>query len=67
MVAAMLATPRYQKGQQVNFLGGSGTIASFQPESGSWVYLIEMAMGPEPAMGRVGSETRVLLWEADLL
>lgn len=66
MMASRVSIPRFQKEQQVNFLGGSGTVKSYQPEVGTWTYLVEMEMGPEPEMGRVGSETRVLLVEAEI-
>jgi len=32
-----------------------------RPESGTWTYVVEMELGPEPDMGRVGSETMILL------
>lgn len=62
-----LNIPRFCKGQRVGFIGGTGTIKKFQLESGSWSYLVEMELGPEPLMGRVGSETMIWLPEADLL
>lgn len=58
--------PRFQKEQQVSFLGGLGVIKGYLPEAGTWTYLIEMEMGLEPEMGRIGSETRVLLPETDI-
>ena len=50
----------------VCFLGVIGTIRSYHLESGTWAYAVEMALGPEPDVGRVGSETTILLHEADL-
>jgi len=35
------------------------------PESGTWTYVVEMELGPEPDMGRVGSETMIYS-EADI-
>jgi len=49
----------------VCFVGGVGKIRSCRPESGTWTYVVEMELGPEPDMGRVGSETMILL-EADI-
>lgn len=66
MTALNMATPRFQKEQRVSFVGGSGTVKGFQPGSGYWTYLVEMEMGPEPVMGRIGSETRILLAETDI-
>jgi hypothetical protein len=50
----------------VCFWGGMGTIRSYHLESGTWAYAVEMALGPEPDLGRVGSETTILLHEADI-
>lgn len=58
--------PRFGKGQRVCFVGGVGTIRSCRSESGTWAYAVEMELGPEPDMGRVGSETTILLHEADI-
>jgi hypothetical protein len=30
------------------------------------MYRVEMELGPEPEMGRIGSETTVLLYESDI-
>ncbi|HEY9696247.1 MAG TPA: hypothetical protein V6D10_03225 [Trichocoleus sp.] len=62
----MNAIPRFNRNQPVRFVGGQGTIRSYHPESGSWKYLVEMEMGPEPDVGRIGYETTVLLLESDL-
>jgi hypothetical protein len=64
--AKLLTKPRFSKDQMVCFVGGVGTIRSCRPESGTWTYVVEMELGPEPDMGRVGSETRILLIEADI-
>lgn len=51
----------------VQFIGGQGKVKSYRPESGSWQYLVEMEMGPEPDMGRIGYETTIVLLESDLV
>jgi hypothetical protein len=66
MAVRLALAPRFGKGQRVNFIGGSGTIKSCRPDAGRWSYLIEMEMGPEPEMGRIGYETTIQLTEADL-
>lgn len=67
MATGLLATPRFRRGQIAYFIGGKGVIKNYQPESGSWAYVIEMEMGPEPEIGRIGSETTVCLFETDLM
>ncbi|MEP0913266.1 hypothetical protein NDI45_20350 [Leptolyngbya sp. GB1-A1] len=67
MSATIAMVPRFRKGQTVSFIGGSGTIKSYYLEAGNWFYLVEMEMGPEPAMGRIGAETTVLLSQSDLI
>lgn len=62
----IITMPRFSKKQRVCFVGGIGTIKNYQPESGTWTYAIEMELGPEPDIGRVGSETTILLYEADI-
>lgn len=61
-----IALPKFNLNQIVRFIGGEGRVRSHHPDSGSWSYLIEMAMGPEPEVGRIGYETMVLLAENDL-
>jgi len=34
--------------------------------SQAWTYVVEMELGPEPDMGRVGSETMIPTPEADI-
>ncbi|MDX2231682.1 MAG: hypothetical protein NW220_18755 [Leptolyngbyaceae cyanobacterium bins.349] len=60
------AGPQFSAGQMVHFIGGVGTVKSFRPDSGSWTYQVEMEMGPEPEMGRIGYETTVMLSEVDM-
>ncbi|WP_026735549.1 hypothetical protein [Fischerella sp. PCC 9605] len=58
--------PRYSANQVVFFLGGMGKILSFQPDSGTWTYAIEMEMGEAPEMGRLGAETIILIHETEI-
>jgi hypothetical protein len=66
MTASMMTTPRFNKNQLVYFIGGVGKILGYRPDSDTWVYTVEMEMQPEPPMGRVGAETRLLLSETDI-
>jgi hypothetical protein len=50
----------------VHFVGGMGKIKNYRPNSATWTYAVEMEMGREPEMGRVGFETTILLDEADI-
>lgn len=61
-----ISPPKFSQEQRVCFSGGTGTIRNCHLESGTWAYAVEMALGPEPDLGRVGSETTILLYEADL-
>jgi hypothetical protein len=65
-MTATSTAPRFHRGQVAYFVGGKGIIKHYQPDSGSWSYLVEMEMGPEPKMGRIGHETTVCLFEHDL-
>ncbi len=62
-----LARPKFCKGQKVEFLGGLGTIIQCCRNSGHWSYLVEMEMGSEPDMGRIGYETTILLFETNII
>ncbi|MDZ8026269.1 MAG: hypothetical protein RMX65_009290 [Nostoc sp. DedQUE01] len=66
MNASVLPVPKFRSGQKVAFLGGEGVIKNYRPQSGSWVYLLEMPMDLEPEMGRVGYETMIWLSEVDI-
>ncbi|MBV9386137.1 MAG: hypothetical protein JOZ78_06890 [Chroococcidiopsidaceae cyanobacterium CP_BM_ER_R8_30] len=66
MAAIITKVPQFRRGEKVRFVGGFCTIKSYQLEADSWIYAVEMAMGPEPTMGRIGYETTVLLDETDL-
>lgn len=61
-----IGSPSFYSAQHVSFLGGEGSVKSFQYEAETWFYVIEMPPGPEPDFGRVGGETTILLSEADL-
>lgn len=58
--------PKFRQLQLVCFQGGTGKIRRCHLESGTWAYAVEMALGPEPEFGRVGSETTILLNEIDM-
>ena len=62
-----LTKPKFCKGQKVEFIGGLGTIIQYCSYSGYWSYLIEMEMGSEPEIGRIGYETAILLFETDII
>jgi hypothetical protein len=66
MAATITKVPQFRKGERVRFVGGVGTINNYQLEAGNWTYAVEMDMGPEPEMGRIGYETTILLNEVDL-
>ena len=58
--------PVFQQTQRVKFMGGEGIVQGFKPESGSWLYVVEMALGPKPIFGRIGAETIIILNEEEL-
>jgi hypothetical protein len=58
--------PKFRANQMVYFLGGTGKIKNYQAEYKTWSYAVEMEMGPEPEMGRVGFETTIILHEDDI-
>jgi len=66
MAATLKKVPDFLPTQQVSFVGGEGIVQNFKFESGTWIYVVEMMLGVEPEFGRVGSETMVILNEADL-
>lgn len=66
MTTTLMKVPSFRNTQQVRFVGGEGIVRKFKLESGSWMYVVEMALGLEPDFGRVGAETMVVLNEADL-
>ena len=66
MSASVLPVPKFCKGQIVSFMGGEGVINNYRFESGICEYLVQMPMGPEPEMGRVGYETMIWLCEVEI-
>ncbi|MEH2332345.1 hypothetical protein [Nostoc sp.] len=66
MTPSFMKLPKFRNTQWVRFVGGEGIVRSYTPESGTWTYLIEMALGLEPDFGRMGAETMILLSEEDL-
>ncbi len=62
----VMTMPKFSPAQSVRFIGGKGTVKEFRAEAGDWSYLIEMELGEEPEMGRIGYETMILLSETDL-
>ncbi|MBW4505982.1 MAG: hypothetical protein KME64_05680 [Scytonematopsis contorta HA4267-MV1] len=61
-----MASPKFQKGQVVEFIGGVGSVVNYRHSSGNWSYFVKMEMGLEPEFGRIGAETTVLLFETDI-
>lgn len=66
MTTNVLVLPKFNHGQMVKFIGGVGTIKNYRPESGSWVYLVEMEMKLEPGIDRIGYETMIWLSELEI-
>ncbi|MFN6516283.1 MAG: hypothetical protein RMY29_017525 [Nostoc sp. CreGUA01] len=66
-VVIEIARPKFCKEQKVEFIGGLGTIIQCCRNSGHWSYLVQMEMGAEPEMGRIGCETTILLFETDII
>ncbi|QSJ14524.1 hypothetical protein JYQ62_21715 [Nostoc sp. UHCC 0702] len=66
MTIAISISPKFNHGQMVGFIGGVGTIKNYRPESGSWVYLVEMEMELEPEIDRIGYETMIWLSELEI-
>ena len=52
--------------QKVYFIGGIGTVKDCCFDSGKWLYTIEMPLGIEPEMGRIGAETKIVLEEMEV-
>lgn len=66
MAAIITTVPQFRKGERVAFIGGAGVVKTYRPDSGGWSYTVEMDMGPEPEMGRIGYETTIVLPETDM-
>ena len=62
----LTTTPRFKQDQQVGFIGGIGKIIYCQADGKDWLYGIEMPLGIEPDMGRIGHETIVLMLENEI-
>jgi hypothetical protein len=58
--------PQFHLNQRVYFVGGCGTVKYCQPYAQTWTYAVEMELGPEPEMGRIGSEATILLYESEI-
>ena len=65
-MSQLLNAPKFREQQQVCFTGGQGTILSLQADGVDWLYSVEMPLGLEPDMGRIGYETIVLMSETEL-
>ena len=66
MSKSVMSMPKFRPDQFVRFIGGEGRVKACHQNSGNWSYMVEMEMGPEPEMGRVGQETTIVLAESDL-
>lgn len=66
MTAVCQTAPKFRHTQWVSFVGGEGAVQSYTPDAGSWTYVVEMTLGPDPTFGRIGAETTVIINEADL-
>uniref|UniRef100_B8HNQ1 Uncharacterized protein n=1 Tax=Cyanothece sp. (strain PCC 7425 / ATCC 29141) TaxID=395961 RepID=B8HNQ1_CYAP4 len=58
--------PAFERNQKVRFIGGVGIIKGCITDSSSQLYIVEMDMGPAPAIGRVGNETTILLHASEI-
>ena len=58
--------PQFHLNQRVYFIGGCGTVKNCQPYAQTWTYAVEMELGPEPEMGRIGYEATILLNESEI-
>jgi hypothetical protein len=68
VIYSLTSSPQrlYQHHRKVSFIGGEGIVRSSNFECGTWRYLVEMPQGREPAFGRAGAKTMVLLNETEL-
>ncbi len=57
---------QFKYDQKVYFTGGIGTVKDCCFDSGRWFYTIEMPLGVEPDMGRIGAETKIVLEEKEV-
>lgn len=65
-MTTVVSKPKFSPDQSVCFIGGKGTVKEFRADAGRWSYVVEMELGDEPEMGRIGYETMLLLSETDL-
>ena len=65
-MSQLLNAPKFREQQQVCFAGGQGTILSLQADGIDWLYSVEMPLGAEAEMGRIGYETIILMPETEL-
>jgi hypothetical protein len=66
MTATLIKTPGFSPTQRVCFMGGEGIVKHCKCQTGMWIYVVEMPLGPEPDFGRAGAETMVIFTEEDL-
>jgi hypothetical protein len=57
---------QFRHNQPVCFIGGTGTVKYCYFHAGKWIYAIEMPLGPEPEIGRIGSETQIFLEQLEI-
>jgi hypothetical protein len=57
---------RFSYNQQVYFIGGIGIVKDYYFDAGKWIYTVEMPLGPEPEMGRIGPEAQIILEETEI-
>jgi hypothetical protein len=65
-VMSHLPKPQFNPKQKVFFVGGNGTIEFCYRDSGTWVYWVEMASAQTGNRSRIGNETTIILYEAEL-
>lgn len=65
--AELKTLSQFSQNQQVSFIGGMGKIKSCRFDGRQWICTIEMELAPEPDIGRIGSETTILMHETDLV
>jgi hypothetical protein len=66
MIKDSIKNRKFNRAQRVSFTGGEGIIKNFRFDSGAWIYLVEMPLGPKPDFGRIGAEATVLLNQEEL-
>jgi hypothetical protein len=65
-VQNQMKMPKYSQKQIVCFSGGMGAVKSCFSDSGTWMYAVEMPLDSNPAIGRIGEETTILLLETEI-